>query len=54
MEERRSDLVVNGRIMRDLLDTAIAQARCITTGDRPDDLRPVTPETRSKNTGLYL
>lgn len=50
--------------MRDLLDAAIAQARCIITGDRPDyfevtrlranDLRPVTPETRSKNTGLYL
>jgi hypothetical protein len=36
MEEHRSDLVVNGRIMRDLFDAAIARARCITTGDRPD------------------
>lgn len=55
----------NGRLMRNLLDAAIAsQARRITAGDRPDDaeittlraadLRPVTPETRSKNVGLYL
>lgn len=51
--------------MRNLLDAAIAaQAQRITGGDRPDDaeittlraadLRPVTPETRSKNVGLYL
>ncbi|MGI5421548.1 AAA family ATPase [Actinomadura luteofluorescens] len=55
----------NGRLMRNLLDAAIAgQAQRITAGDRPDDteittlraadLRPVTPETRSKNVGLYL
>ncbi|NEA24769.1 AAA family ATPase [Actinomadura bangladeshensis] len=56
----------NGRLMRNLLDAAIAaQGERITTGDRPDDteittlraadLHAVTPETPpSRNVGLYL